>query len=105
MWSLVCFLNLSLIVYYLCLWIIGSCVGTFLVNGVIAHVLFDSGATRSFVSLSLRKKLCDAPRTLDFPLEVEIVDDRTVSSQRVHHVCILNLFSERYSIYLVLIPL
>ena len=70
-----------------------------------AHVLFDSGATRSFVSLALSKKFSDAPGTLDYPLEVEIADDRTVSASRVHHGCVLNLFSERYSIDLVPIPL
>ena len=59
------------------------CIGTFLVNGMTAHVLFDSGATRSFVSLALSKKFRDAPGTLDAPLEVEIADDRTVSAAMV----------------------
>ena len=54
-----------------------------MVNGMNAHVLFDSGATRSFLSLALSKKFCDDPRTLDFPLEVEITDDRTMSASRL----------------------
>ena len=53
----------------------------------------------------LRKKFCDAPGTLDFPLEVEITDHRTMSASRVHRGCVLNLFSERYFIDLVSIPL
>ena len=61
-----------------------ACIGTFLVNGMSAHVLFDSGATRSFMSLALSKKFGDAPGTLDSLLEVEIADDRTVSTTRVY---------------------
>ncbi|KAL7617289.1 hypothetical protein Lser_V15G00773 [Lactuca serriola] len=79
--------------------------GTFLVNGLFAHVLFDLGATRSFVSLILRKKFPDTPETLDSPLEVEIVDDRTMCASRVFHGCVLNMFSERFSIDLVSISL
>ena len=33
------------------------CIETFLVNGMMVHVLFDSGTTRSFLSLALNKKL------------------------------------------------
>lgn len=60
--------------YDLCIYY--ACIGTFLVNGMSTHVLFDSGATRSFVSLALSKKFHDAPRALDSLFEVEIVDDR-----------------------------
>ena len=67
------------------------------------HFMFDSGATRSFMSLVLSKKFSDALRTLDYLLEVEIFDDRLVSASRVHRGCVLNMFKERYSINLVLI--
>lgn len=60
-----------------------------------AQVLFDLGATQSFVCLTLSKKFSDATRTLDYPLEVEIVDNCSVSSSSVHQECILNMFSER----------
>lgn len=43
------------------------------------------------------------PRILMCPLEVEIMDDHSVSVSRVHRGCVLNMFSERYSINLVLI--
>ena len=56
----------------------------FLVNGMIAHFLFNTGATRSFVSLALSKKFSDAPGTLNYPLEVEISDECLVSALRVH---------------------
>lgn len=39
------------------------------------HVLFDSGATRSFVSFAFNKKFNDDLGIL-YPLEIEIVDDR-----------------------------
>ena len=63
-------------------------IGTFLINGITAHVLFDLAATRSFVSLALNKKFCDALGILDYLLEVEIDDDRFVSDSRVHHGCV-----------------
>ena len=70
-----------------------------------AHVLFDLGATRSFVFLALNKKFSNAPGILVYPLEVEIFDDHFVSAERVHCGCVLNLFNEKYSIDLVSIPL
>lgn len=76
-----------------------------LVNGVTAHVLFDLGVTRSFVSLTLSKKFGYAQGPLDYPLEVEIVDDCIVSALVVHHGYILELFYERYMIDLVPIAL
>lgn len=48
------------------------------------HVLFDSGATRSFVSLSLSNKFSDAPYMLDYPLEVDIANNHSVSALKVH---------------------
>ena len=76
-----------------------------MVNGMSAHVLFDSGPTRSFVSLALSKKFWDAPRTLEYPLEVEIVDDRTLSIVRVYWGCVLNVLGETFRVDLISIPL
>ncbi|XP_023733990.1 uncharacterized protein LOC111881832 [Lactuca sativa] len=74
---------------------------TFLVNGMSDHVLFDSGATRSFVSLALSKKFRDAPGMLDSPLEVDIADDHTVGVARVYWDHVLNVFWERFRVDLV----
>ena len=52
--------------------------GFFVVNGISAFVLFNSGATRSFVSLALRKRFVGVPGELDCPLDIEIVDERFV---------------------------
>ena len=62
---------------------------SFLVNGISATVLFDSGATRLFVSLALSKRFSKAPGQLDSPIEVEIAADRTIRVARVHRACSL----------------
>ena len=74
-------------------------------NGIPALVLFDSGATRSFVSLALSKRFSRAPGELDCPLEVEIADDRTVRVDKVYRGCSLQIFEEQFSVDLVPIPL
>ena len=79
--------------------------GSFSVNGISALVLFDSGATRSFVSLALSKRFSRAPGKLDCPLEVEIADDRTVRVDKVYRGCSLQIFEEQFSVDLVPIPL
>ena len=42
---------------------------------------------------------------LDWPLEVEIADDRSVRASEVFLDCVLRLFEERYLVDLVPIPL
>lgn len=61
-------------------------------NGVQALVLFDSFATRSFVYLALSKRFDDSLGEFDYPLDLEIVDERPVRKSRVHQGCILKLF-------------
>lgn len=77
----------------------------FLVNGMTVNVLLDSGSTRSFMPLVLSKRFSDTLGTLDYPLEVEIANNRLLSSSRVHQGYALNMFSDRYSIDFVSIPL
>ncbi|KAL7602564.1 hypothetical protein Lser_V15G25340 [Lactuca serriola] len=79
--------------------------GSFHVNSISFMVLFDSGATRSFVPLVLNNKFSNAPGEPEYPLEVEIADDRPLRVSRVYRGCLLELFSERYSTDLVPIPL
>lgn len=80
-------------------------IGSFLVNDISALVQFDSGATRSFVSLALNKRFVGAPGELDYALDAEIADDRTVRVTRVHRGCMLQLFDQQFSLDLVPIPL
>ncbi|XP_023741059.1 uncharacterized protein LOC111889150 [Lactuca sativa] len=79
--------------------------GSLLMNGISALVLFDSQATRSFVPLALSKQFSRASGELDCPLDVEIVDDKTIRVARVHRGCTLQLFDELFLVDLVPIPL
>ena len=65
-------------------------------NGIPALFLFESGATQSFVSFALSKRFDDVPRELDYPLEIEIVDDRPVRVSRVQWGCTLEISIEYY---------
>ncbi|GKA15366.1 putative reverse transcriptase domain-containing protein [Tanacetum coccineum] len=49
-----------------------------LVNSIPARVLYDSGASVSFVSYGFIKTLTTPPNKLPLPLEVEIADDKVV---------------------------
>ena len=51
------------------------CLESFHVSGIPIHVLFDSGATRSFVSLALSKRFSESSRIFDCPLVVEIANN------------------------------
>lgn len=57
------------------------------------------------MSLVLSKKFSNALGTLDYLLEVDIADDLSVSDLRFRRGCVLNMFSKRYSIDLVWIPM
>ena len=74
-------------------------------NGILVQVLFDLGATRSFVSLALSKRFSESSGMLLCPLEVEIVDNRSVRASKVFRDCVLGLYEERYLVDLVPIPL
>ena len=74
-------------------------------NSIHALVLFNSGATRSFVSIEPSRRFDDVPIVLYYPLEVEIVDDHQVQVSMVHRGLTLELLNEQYPIDSVLIPL
>lgn len=59
------------------------CVGTFLVSYVPALVLFDSGASRSFVSLAFSQHISIRREALSRPLRVSIADERAVYASEV----------------------
>ena len=58
---LLCYVAVILIYYV-------PCLGSFHVHGIPVQVLFDSGASRSFVSLALIKKFPESSGMLDCPL-------------------------------------
>ncbi|KAJ9561695.1 hypothetical protein OSB04_006855 [Centaurea solstitialis] len=75
--------------------------GTFRVNSVPALVMFDSGATHSFVSHEFEETLGCEPTDLEQPLVVEVADARTVTMVRVYRNCTIELGGERFSIDLM----
>ena len=54
---------------------------------------------------ALNKWFVGALGELDYPLDVEIADDRTFRVVRVHRGCTLQLFNEQFFVDLVPIPL
>ena len=70
-----------------------------------ALVLFDLGATGSFVSLALSKRFDNAHGELDCHLQVEIAYFRTVRVSMVHRGSLLEVLGVRYFIELVPISL
>lgn len=77
----------------------------FLVNVMPTFVLFDSRATRSFVSLAFNKNFDVILGALDHSLVVKIVDDCTVSASKVYRDCVMQMFRVKYLIDLVHIHL
>ena len=65
--------------------------GTFLVDSVPALVLFDTGASRSFVSHAFSHRLSSALKALGYELEVEIASDRKVTTYSVFGDCELEV--------------
>ncbi|GJR80413.1 putative reverse transcriptase domain-containing protein [Tanacetum coccineum] len=57
---------------------------TILINSIPARVLYDSGASVSFVSFEFSKSLPTPPNKLHFPLEVEIAGNEIVVVSKVY---------------------
>ncbi|GJZ83793.1 putative reverse transcriptase domain-containing protein [Tanacetum coccineum] len=79
--------------------------GTFLLNQHQARVLFDSGADKSFVSISLAYMLNIPPITLDTTYDIEMADGNLVGTNTVIQGCTLILLNQPFKIDLMLIKL
>ena len=77
------------------------CVGTFLVNSVPALVLFDSGASRSFVSLAFSQHIGVSRESLSRPLRVSIADEKVICATEVLRGCVLEIFGVGFPIDLI----
>ena len=77
------------------------CVCTFLMSFVPALVLFDSGASRSFVSLEFSQHISICQEALNGPLRVSIADERAVYATELIRVCVLEIFGVEFPIHLV----
>ena len=70
-------------------------------NSVSALVMFDSGATHSFVSLTFSTQLGRDAKTLLCPLEVEVADDRVVVVRDVFRGCTIEVLGVVFPIDLI----
>ncbi|GJW04286.1 reverse transcriptase domain-containing protein [Tanacetum coccineum] len=75
--------------------------GMFLLNQHLARVLFDSGADKSFVSISLASKLNIPPITIDTFYDIEMADENLVSINTVIQGAILTLLNQPFKIELM----
>ncbi|GKC16856.1 putative reverse transcriptase domain-containing protein [Tanacetum coccineum] len=78
---------------------------TFLLNQHLARVLFDSGADKSFVSISLASMLNIPPITLDTTYDIEMADGNLVGINTVIQGCTLILLNQPFEINLMPIKL
>ncbi|GJZ51491.1 reverse transcriptase domain-containing protein [Tanacetum coccineum] len=79
--------------------------GTFLLNQHLARVLFDSGADKSFVSISLASMLNIPPITLDTTYDIEMANGNLVGTNTVIQGCTLILLNQPFEIDLMPIKL
>ncbi|GKA73523.1 putative reverse transcriptase domain-containing protein [Tanacetum coccineum] len=79
--------------------------GMFLLNQHLARILFDSGADKSFVSISLTSMLNIPPITLDTTYDIEMADGNLVGTNTVIQGCTLILLNQPFEIDLMLIKL
>ncbi|GKB52773.1 reverse transcriptase domain-containing protein [Tanacetum coccineum] len=79
--------------------------GMFLLNQHLARVLFDFGADKSFVSISLASKLNIPPITIDTFYGIEMADGNLVSTNTVIQGAILTLLKQPFKINIMPIKL
>ncbi|GJV37136.1 putative reverse transcriptase domain-containing protein [Tanacetum coccineum] len=79
--------------------------GMFLLNQHLARVLFNSGADKSFVSISLASKLNIPPIIIDTFYDIEMADGNLVSINTVIQGAILTLLNQPFKIDLMPIKL
>ncbi|GJY00987.1 putative reverse transcriptase domain-containing protein [Tanacetum coccineum] len=79
--------------------------GTILVNSIPARVLYDSGASITFVSFEFSKNISTPPNKLSFPLEVEIVGNEIVVVSKVYRYVEIEIDDSVFKIDLIHIVL
>ncbi|GJV59677.1 putative reverse transcriptase domain-containing protein, partial [Tanacetum coccineum] len=79
--------------------------GTFLLNQHLARVLFDSGADKSFVSISLASMLNIPPITLDTTYDIEMADGNLVGTNTIIQGCTMILLNQPFEIDLMSVKL
>ncbi|GJY93105.1 putative reverse transcriptase domain-containing protein, partial [Tanacetum coccineum] len=79
--------------------------GMFLLNQHLARVLFDFGADKSFVSISLASMLNIPPITIDTFYNIKMADENLVSTNTVIQGCTLIMLNQPFEIDLMPIKL
>ncbi|GJZ75365.1 putative reverse transcriptase domain-containing protein [Tanacetum coccineum] len=79
--------------------------GTFLLNNRYATILFNTGADRSFVSITFSALIKITPTTLESHYDVELADGKIIGVNTIIHACTLNFMNHPFNIYLMLVPL
>ncbi|GKB42687.1 putative reverse transcriptase domain-containing protein [Tanacetum coccineum] len=79
--------------------------GTFLLNQHLARVLFDSGADKSFISISLASMLNIPPIALDTTYDIEMADGNLVGTNTIIQGCTLILLNQPFEIDIMPIKL
>ncbi|GKB77533.1 putative reverse transcriptase domain-containing protein [Tanacetum coccineum] len=79
--------------------------GMFLLNQHLAKVLFDSGADKSFISISLTSKLNNPSIAIDTFYDIKMADGNLVSTNTVFKGCTLTLLDQPFKIDLMPIKL
>ncbi|GJX35745.1 putative reverse transcriptase domain-containing protein [Tanacetum coccineum] len=79
--------------------------GMFLLNQHLVKVLFDSGADRSFISISLASKLNIPSITIDTFYDIKMADRNLVSTNTIIKGCTLTLLKQPFEINLMPIKL
>ncbi|XP_024995828.1 uncharacterized protein LOC112528974 [Cynara cardunculus var. scolymus] len=75
--------------------------GTFLVNSVPAHVLYDPGASCSFVSTAFYQHLHTPPSTLEDALMIEIANGSQVLVREIVRCCVLGIEEKEFRVDLI----
>nr|GEW98087.1 putative reverse transcriptase domain-containing protein [Tanacetum cinerariifolium] len=79
--------------------------GMFLLNQNLARVLFDSGANKSFISISLASMLNIPTTTIDTFYNIKMADGNLVSTNTIIHGYTLTLLNQPFKINLMPIKL
>ncbi|XP_073130858.1 uncharacterized protein [Henckelia pumila] len=79
--------------------------GTILINKTSAYVLFDCGATHSFISKRFAKKLGLTPEILVEPFRVATPTSKTIETHRVHRDCVMTISEHIFQAELIQLPM
>ncbi|XP_073017937.1 uncharacterized protein [Primulina eburnea] len=74
---------------------------TIIINKISAYVLFDCGATHSFISKRFTKKLGAIPEILVEPFRIATPTSKTIETQKIHRNCIVYINENTFNAELI----